>query len=85
MDGSMAGWLLLILFNHGRKNVQMDNEHAFCKSSHELGQCLLTLKNPHLQKGKNYLDTNIGVFMKINHSANEPCPYYWQSFEILPS
>ena len=28
--------------------------------------------------------TNIGVFVKINHSSNDPCPHYWLSIEILP-
>ena len=50
----------------------------------ELGQCLFTLNNPHLQRGKNLLDTNVCVFVKINHSSNDPCPYYWQLIEILP-
>ena len=31
--------------------------------TNELGQRLFTLKNPHLQTNKNYLDTNIGAFV----------------------
>ena len=56
--------------------------HVLCTD--ELSQCLFTLKDPHLQNGKNQLVAKIGVFVKINHSSNDPCPYYWQSFEILP-
>ena len=37
----------------------------------ELGQRLFTMNNPHLQKGKNKLDTNIGIFVKTNHSSND--------------
>ena len=51
----------------------------------ELGQRLFSLKSRYLQAGKTKskldLDTNIGVFVKINHSSNSLCPYYWQSIE----
>ena len=51
--------------------MRLDVIAMFCLQM-KLGQCLFTLKNLHLQAGKNEIDANISVFVKINHSSNMP-------------
>ena len=72
----------LIYRYQSSSNICINVISMFCLQMNKVNVCL-HWKNSHFQKGKKYLNTNIGVFVKINHSSTDQCPYYWQLIKIL--